>query len=122
MFVFLWLSILLPAMRSRIPPAASTIFVLDLAFFLPLLTIEAGLLFKKEALGDALVIPILIKVGTLGVSVLLGTLIAPWFGQEIDVASVGIYALLGIGPLLFAVPFLRSLGVGDPNGQGNPSQ
>jgi len=122
MFVFLWLSILLPAMRSRIPPDGSTIFVLDLAFFLPLLTIEAGLLFKKKAPGDALAIPILIKVGTLGVSVLLGTLIAPIFGQEIDVASVGIYALLGLGPLLFTIPFLRSLSAGDPNGQGNPSQ
>jgi hypothetical protein len=113
MFVILWLSILLPAMRSRIPPAGSTIFVLDLTFFLPLLT----LLFEKEALGDALVIPILIKVGTLGISVLLGTLIAPMFGQEIDVASVGIYALLGIGPLLFAIPFLRSMSVGKATGQ-----
>ena len=29
MFVFLWLSILLPAMRDRIPPDGSTIFVID---------------------------------------------------------------------------------------------
>ncbi len=118
MFVFLWLSILLPAMRSRIPPDGSTIFVLDLAFFLPLLTIEAGLLFKKAALGDALVIPILIKVGALGLSVLLGTLIAPWFGQELDAASVGIYAILGLGPLLFVIPFLRSMSIGAVYGQG----
>ncbi len=119
MFVFLWLSILLPAMRSRIPPDGSTIFVLDLAFFLPLLTIEAGLLFRREALGDALVIPILIKVGALGLSVLLGTLIAPWFGQALDAASVGIYALLGLGPLLFVIPFFRSMSVGEANGHGD---
>ena len=51
---------------------------------------------------------ILVKVGTLGLSVLLGTLFAPWFGQAIDWAAVGIYALLGLGPLLFVLPFLSS--------------
>jgi hypothetical protein len=116
MFAALWLSIIIPAMGDRIPPEASTIFVLDLAFFLPLLTVEASLLFRSKPLGDALAIPILVKVGTLGLSVLLGTLFAPWFGQAIDWASVGIYALLGLGPLLFALPFLSSTTV-ERNGQ-----
>ena len=71
-------------------------------------------MFREDSLGDALAIPVLIKVGTLGISVLLGTLLAPWFGQEIDPASVGIYALLGLGPLVFVVPFLLSLGVAGP--------
>jgi hypothetical protein len=111
MFAFLWLSIIIPSMGDRVPPEASTIFVLDLAFFLPLLTIEALLLFRSDPLGDALVIPILVKVGTLGLSVLLGALLAPLFGQAIDLTSVGIYALLGFGPLLFVVPFFRSMHV-----------
>jgi hypothetical protein len=112
MFVFLWLTILLPAMRDRAAPDGGTIFVLDLAFFLPLLVIEATLLFRSEPLGDALAVPVLVKIGTLGLSVLIGSLLAPAFGQEIDLASVGIYALLGLGPLLFALPFLSSLRVG----------
>lgn len=112
MFVFLWLTILLPAMRDRAAPDGGTIFVLDLAFFLPLLVIEATLLFRSEPLGDTLAVPVLVKIGTLGVSVLIGSLLAPAFGQEIDLASVGIYALLGLGPLLFAIPFLSSLRVG----------
>jgi hypothetical protein len=109
MFLFLWLSILLPVMRDRVPPDGGTIFVLDLAFFLPLLVIEAVLLFRSESLGDALAIPVLVKISTLGLSVFLGALLAPLFGQEIDVASVGIYALLGFGPLIFALLFLRSI-------------
>lgn len=112
MFVALWLTILIPAMRERIPPDAGTIFVLDLAFFLPLLVIEAVLLFRSAQLGDALAVPVLVKIGTLGVSVLIGALLAPAFGQEIDLASVGIYALLGLGPLVFAVLFLSSLEIG----------
>ena len=98
-------------MGDRAAPEASTIFVLDLAFFLPLLAIEAVLLFKSDPLGDALVIPILIKVGILGLSVMASTLFAPRFGQEFELASVGIYALMGFGPLLFVVPFLRSLSI-----------
>lgn len=108
MFLFLWLSILLPAMRDRIAPEGSAIFVMDLSFFLPLLTTVAVLLLKKHPLGDALVIPLLIKVGTLGVSVLLATLFAERFGQPFDISSVGIYGLLGLGPLAFVIPFWRS--------------
>lgn len=111
LFLVLWLSILVPAMRDRIAPNGSSIFVLDLAFFLPLLVTEAVLLFRKRPLGDALVIPILVKVATLGLSVLIGVLIAPLFGQELDVASVGIYALLGLGPLAFSIPFLKRMKV-----------
>lgn len=112
MFLFLWLSILIPAMGSRVSPDGDPIFVLDLAFFLPLLTIVAVLLFRKHPLGDALAIPLLIKMGTLGISVMLGALLAPAFGRELDVASVGIYALLGVGPLVFAVPFVQRMTVG----------
>ena len=86
--------------------------VLDLAFFLPLLVIEAVLLFRSAQLGDALSIPVLVKIGTLGVSVLIGALLAPAFDQEFDLASVGIYGLLGLGPLVFAVLFLSSLEIG----------
>ena len=111
MFAGLWLSIILPAMGDRVTPEANTIFVLDLAFFLPLLAIEAVLLFRSDPLGDALAIPILIKVGILGLSVMASTLFAPRFGQEFDLASVGIYALMGFGPLLFVVPFLRSMSI-----------
>jgi nicotinamide riboside transporter PnuC len=112
MFAALWFSMLIPAMSTRVRPEAGTIFVLDLSFFLPLLVFEAFLLFRKQPLGDVLAVPILIKIGTLGVSVLVGTLLAPWFGGEVDVASVGIYAILGLGPLAFAVPYLSALRVG----------
>ncbi len=111
MFLFLWLSILLPAMRTRVAPDGNAIFVMDLSFFVPLLMLEATMLLRKRPLGDALAIPLLIKMGTLGVSVMLGALLAPAFGQPLDAASIGIYALLGLGPLALAVPFMQSIRV-----------
>jgi hypothetical protein len=80
LFVGLWLSILIPAMASHTPPEGSTIFVLDLAFFLPLSALEAVLLLGRSTLGDALAVPVLVKLATLGTSVLLGTLLVPLFG------------------------------------------
>lgn len=114
LFVVLWLSIIIPGMRDRTPPEGNSILVLDLAFVLPLLAIEARLLAEKAPLGDVLAIPILIKAGTLGLSVLIGTLLAPWFNQEIQFGSVLIYALMGGGPLLLILPFLRAL-TAEPN-------
>lgn len=111
MFAGLWLSIMLPAMAERVVPEASTIFVLDFALVLPLLVIEAFLLFKSAPLADTLAFPLLVKVGSLGVSVLLGALFAPLFGQPLDWPSVGIYAIMGLIPLLFALPFWRALQV-----------
>ena len=109
LFLTLWLSILLPAMGSRIPPEGNSIFVQDLAFFLPLLTIVAVLLWRRKPLGDALAVPLLVKVGTLGISVLIGALVAPWFGHPLNMGDMATYAALGLGPLLFIGPFLRAL-------------
>ena len=111
MFAFLWLSILVPAMRDRVSPDGNAIFVMDLSFFVPLLVIEAVLLLRKRRLGDALAVPLLMKMGILGFSVMLGALLAPAFGQPLEPGSVGIYALLGLGPLSLVVPYLRSIDV-----------
>lgn len=111
LFLALWLSLLLPAMATRTAPDGNAVFVLDLTFFLPLLAVEAGLLLRGTQLGDALAVPILAKVASLGSSVLLGTLLQPLFGGEIAVGEVLTYAAMGLAPLALLVPFLRSLDV-----------
>jgi len=111
LFTGLWLSILLPAMATRTPPEGSTIFVLDLALVLPLLVLEARLLLRASPIGDVLAVPILTKAVTLGVSVLLGTLLAPAFGRTLDAVEVATYALLGLGPLGFLVVYVRRITV-----------
>lgn len=109
MFFGLWMSILIPAMQSRVPADGTPIFVLDLAFVLPLMLIEAWMLARRVPLGDVLVIPLLMKIGTLGVSVMLGALIAPLFNQPLEFGSIAIYALLGVGPLALVIPFFKSM-------------
>lgn len=116
MFLVLWLSLMIPAMRDYHAPEASSIFIMDLSFVLPLLTLTAILLFKRHHLGDVLTVPLLIKTVTLGSSVLLGTLLYPAFGRELLWDEVLTYAILGLAPLLFLVPFLIRI---DVNGSGD---
>ena len=111
LFVTLWLSILIPAMASRTPPPGSAIFVLDLAFFLPLVGLEAVLLLRASHLGDVLAVPVLVKLVTLGTSVLIGTLLVPLFGGTMAPGEVATYTLLGVAPLGFLLLFWRRITV-----------
>jgi hypothetical protein len=95
-FAALWLSQVVPAIGAQRPPDGSTIFVLDLSFFLPLLVVEAGLLLRRRPLGDALGVPVLVLMSLIGASVLLGALLAPLFGHPFDPGGLVVYALLGL--------------------------
>lgn len=113
MFLGLWLSILLPSMKSRIPPVGNAIFVMDLTFVLPLLVWTTTLLVNKRRLGDLLAVVLLVKAGTLGMSVLIGAAIAPLFDLPLSLQSIVVYSLLGVVPLLMIRPYLKRLAIMD---------
>ncbi|NJM17322.1 MAG: hypothetical protein HC836_04335 [Richelia sp. RM2_1_2] len=102
LFYIVWLSQILSTIGSGIPSGINTVWVLDLAFVLPLLVIGAVLLFRKKPFGDLLAPVILIKAGTLGFSVFLGELLKPYFGQGLDPFMIGLFAVLGLGSLTLA--------------------
>lgn len=114
LFLLLWLGIVLPASLSREPPRGNTIFVLDLVMMIPLLLVAARLLWRADPIGDTLALPLTVKMATLGLSVLLGALITPLWGQPFMLADVLIYAALGLGPLAFVPVLWRRLRV-DPD-------
>jgi hypothetical protein len=103
MFLVLWLSIIIPAMVAGQKPEGATIFVFDLAFVLPLLVIAAILTWRGHWFGDLLAPALLVKVGVLGSSVLLGALIAPWFGGSSATEEIAVYTLMGPACLALAI-------------------
>lgn len=109
LFAGLWLSILVPAMIARVPPDAATIFVFDFALVLPALTVAAILMWRGARWGDILALPLLIKAATLGLSVLLGTLIAPAWGLPLAPGEVATYAALTLLPAALVPPWWRAL-------------
>ena len=102
LFYIIWLSQIFSTIRSGVSSGINTVWVLDLAFVLPLLVIGAVLLFRKKPLGDLLAPVIPIKAGTLGFSVFLGELLKPYFGQVLDLFMIGLFAVLGLGSLTLA--------------------
>lgn len=109
MFLMVWLSIVIPGMHNNKPPVGNSIFVLDLSFFLPLLTIGAFQLFAKKPFGDFLASILLIKMGALGFSVFLGELLRPFFEQQLNFPMISLFAFLGLGSILLAVIFIGKL-------------
>ena len=109
LFLLLWLSILIPAMMTRTAPEGATIFVFDLALVLPALTATAVLLWRGLHWGDILALPLLMKAATVGLSVLIGTLVAPAWGQPVAAADVATYAALTFLPAALLWPWWRAL-------------
>lgn len=110
LFGALWLVQLLPAMAARAPLPGQTIFVLDLAFALPLVGLTALLLWRGSPAGDLLAIPMLMKVAVLGVSVFLGTVYTwAFFGGPLLPFDLALYAVMGFGPAALILPVWRGL-------------
>lgn len=110
LFAGLWLAQLLPAMAVRQPLPGQTIFVLDLAFALPLTALTAVLLWRGHPVGDLLALAMLMKVALLGVSVFLGTFYTwAFFGGPFMAFDLALYALMGFGPAALIWPVWRGL-------------
>jgi len=109
LFIYTWLNIIIPSMINKIQPAGNSIFVFDLSFFIPLLILTAMKLFQNKKLGYLLSGILLMKMGFLGFSVLLGALISPYFGQPFFIFEVVLYAVLGIGSFTFAIIYINAL-------------
>lgn len=109
-FAGLWLGQVVLAIRHQRPPDGNAVLVLDLAFFLPLLAIEAALLLRRRPLGDALAVPVLVLSGLVGWSVLLGALAARLYDRPLDVGGVAGYAALAFVSTALAARFLRRPG------------
>lgn len=103
MFVSIWMSMIIPGIQTRTPPDGSSIFVIDLAFLLPLLVIASVSLWRRHTFGAIAAPIILVTTAVLGISILLGSLFGPLFGLPISLEEVFVYALLGVGSLALAI-------------------
>ena len=109
LFIVIWLKIIIPSMIDKVQPEGNSIFVFDLSFFIPLLVLCAIKLFQNKKLGFLLSGILLMKMGFLGFSVLLGGLIGPFFGQPLSIFQSILFAILGIGSFIFAIIYINAL-------------
>jgi hypothetical protein len=104
LFYVLWTGQLLPLMRTGIKIESSySIFILDMVFVLPAITLGGILLLKRNALGLVCAPILFFKAFTLLFSVGLGGLIMPFYGQAADQGETAFYIILSVIYLVFAV-------------------
>jgi len=113
MFAFSWIKLIIPAIRTGIAPFGNSIIVLDLSFILPLLVMTALWLFQGKEWGMFLGGFLLVKMGALGLSVFIGELLEPAYGNDLNPSMVALFALLGpVSLILAGVWFTRMESLG----------
>ncbi|WP_126664442.1 hypothetical protein [Haloterrigena salifodinae] len=117
LIAFLWLSELLPAIRSgTIPPSiaeaglpTSVIYALDLGIIVPAFVLTAYWLRADRPYGYAFTAVLLVKIATLGGAVLTMAVFMIRDGQAVPVPQIVIFGALTIGSVALMVRFLRSI-------------
>jgi len=114
LFAFLWLSQIAGATLSGRSPQTlidagwptSPLYVLDLAFVLPLTLLAAVRLAQDRAGGLRIAAPLLVFIPLLAAGILVMTIAAVCDGQRVDTFQVGLFAAmtaiataLGVGTL-----------------------
>jgi hypothetical protein len=104
-----WVAMLLPAIQAVQPPPMYSVFVMDLGFAFPLLTVASIGLLRGKGWGLALAAPLLVKGLTTTTSLVVSEGIAVWMGREADPLPIqAMFALFALGSaVLVGVYFSR---------------
>jgi hypothetical protein len=96
LFVPLWGSILAHDIQVQQPRVTALVFVLDLCFLLPAITIAAVQLWQRRPFGYLLSGMLLIKAAVSGILLAVSTIWAAQLGMPLAVEELGMYLFLTI--------------------------
>ena len=105
-----WLAQMIPAVRDVQPPAMYSVFVMDLGFAFPLLTVAAVGLLRKRVWGYALAGPLLIKGLTTTTSLVVSEGIAIGMGRAADPLPILLmFALFAVASVVLVGRYFAGL-------------
>ncbi|MDW7675781.1 MAG: hypothetical protein SCK28_14725 [Bacillota bacterium] len=110
LFYPMWISHLMPLMETgtKIENLYS-IYILDMAFILPLFIVISIMALKNKGLGLLLIPTLFIKGFTLLFSVAVGTMLKPMYHQTGDVGEMMLYLSISFAFLILTVVYFRKL-------------
>lgn len=112
LFYPLWISQLIPLMiEGNKIESAYSVYILDMAFVLPLFVVIPVMALKGRELGLILMPVLFIKGFTLLFSVALGVFLKPYFHQETNLAEFFLYFLISILFFAIAILYFKSMKV-----------
>lgn len=110
LFVPLWGSMIVQDIRAQQPRTTALVFVLDLCFLLPAITIAAVQVWRRRPLGYLLSGVLLIKAAVSGILLAVSTLWAVQLGyMALPVEEMGMYLFLTVAGSAGVVLYLRHL-------------
>ncbi len=123
LFVPLWGSMIVQDIQARQPRTTALVFVLDLCFLLPAITIAAVQLWRRRPFGYLLSGILLIKAAMSGILLAVSTLWAVQLGMPLPVEELGMYLFLtlaGSGGVYFYMRHLHGSAVAAKNAPRRP--
>jgi hypothetical protein len=110
LFVPLWGSMIVQDIRAQQPRATALVFVLDLCFLLPAITIAAVQLWRRRPLGYLLSGVLMIKAAVSGILLAVSTLWAVQLGyMPLPVEEMGMYTFLTVAGSAGVYLYMRHL-------------
>jgi hypothetical protein len=105
-----WINFLLRAIATQtLSEGINTVFVLDLALLLPAFMLSAIQLWRRRPLGYLLSGILLVKAVTLGLSIVLGKIVAYVQLGIFSVGRVGLFGILTLVGIVVLVVYLRNV-------------
>ena len=109
-FYPMWVIRMLPFIQEmRVPASGSNVYILDICFVLPVFAIMAVMLLKKEDFAILLTPVLFIKGFTLCISVALGEILKPFYGQTWNKFNALLFIFLTLACLVLAVLYFNKL-------------
>lgn len=109
LFVPLWGSMIVQDIQAQQPRETALVFVLDLCFLLPAITLAAVQLWRRRLLGYLLSGVLLIKAAVSGILLAVSTLWAVQLGMPLPVEELGMYLFLTIAGSAGVYLYMRHL-------------
>jgi hypothetical protein len=109
LFVPLWGSMMAHDIQVQQPRVTALVFVLDLCFLLPAITIAAVQLWQRRPFGYLLSGILLIKAAVSGILLAVSTIWAAQLGMPLAVEELGMYLFLSIAGSAGVFFYMRHL-------------
>jgi hypothetical protein len=106
----IWIVILVRTMAIKaLSTGINTVYVLDLALLLPAFFLSASWLWRRKPLGYLLSGILLVKAVTLGLSIVLGKIVAYAQLGELSIGRLGLFGMLTISGIVLLAVYMKNI-------------
>jgi hypothetical protein len=110
-FALMWIGTVVSSLAAGTPldPVTRQVIVIDCTVLLPLMFIAGVSLWRDGVWGYTLGGLLLVKLATLGLTLVVNTILLMRLGQPVDASQAVAFAVVMVGALALLIPYLRGV-------------